>query len=225
MALTLLITLAAAQTINAWAQTGLPQRNLLVEWRMSSTSQQQGDMAGVRQGEVVVDSRRGMMGRATVTVSSSTRSRSESSHQQIQVLNGGQARLYVGTSTPVALWQFSTGVPPGGFGSGGPASWQAWSTTTLVDTGRGLSVRPRWTSGSDQVTVELQARVAQESPNAPPGQTESSEVMTTLQMPLREWTAVAKRGGQTQRRWRGTLSTEDITLDDAEVLELRVSVP
>jgi hypothetical protein len=207
---------------NAQAQPPLPQRNLLVEWRMNSSSAQQNQGVGLRSGELTVDSRGGMAGRGNVVISSTTRSSTSSGMQQLQVLNGGQARLYLGNSRPVAQWQFM--VTGSGMSAPGSPQWQAWQSTTMVDTGRGLTVRPRW-SGGGQVTVELEARVAQQSPYGPDGQTESSEVMTTVQLPLGVWTAVAQRGGQTQQRQRGIVSTEDISRDDNEVLEMRVSAP
>lgn len=214
-----------ALAFNAQAES-LPQRNLLVEWRMNSASAQQNQGGGLRSGEVTVDSRSGVTGRGNVVITSTTRTTTAMGLQQLQVLNGGQARLYLGNSRPVSQWQFglsgsglvAAGNPPGS------QHWQAWQSTTMVDTGRGLTVRPRW-SGGRQVTVELEARVAQQTPYAPEGQTESSEVMTTVQIPLGEWTAVARRGGQTQQRQRGVLSTEDISRDESEVLEMRISAP
>jgi hypothetical protein len=218
------LAVVACGAFNARADSALPQRNLLVEWRMSASSEQQNQGAGLRSGELTVDSRGGMVVRGNGVVSASTRSSSSSGMQQLQVLNGGQARLYLGTSRPVSQWQFGLS----GTGTAAPSNsnpnWQAWQSTTMVDTGRGLTVRPRWTGGQ-HVTVELEARVAQQTPYAPDGQTDSSEVMTTVRMPLGQWTAVAQRGGQTQQRQRGVLSTDDISRGDNEVLEMRVSVP
>lgn len=222
---------------SAQAQPNLPQRNLLVEWRMNSASEQQRQAVGLRTGEIIVDSRGGVQGRAGAVVTSTTRSSSQTGLQQLQVLNGGQARIYLGSSRPVTQWQFGVGGPggthlvnpaAGNGGNGGHGAptpgWQAWSSTTLVDTGRGITVRPRWTGGQ-VVTVELEARVAQQAAYGPDGQTESTEVMTTVQVPLGSWTAVAQRGGQVQQSRRGLLSTEDSSRDDQEVLEMRVSAP
>jgi hypothetical protein len=225
---------------HALAEAPLPQRNLLVEWRMNASSEQQRQGAGLRRGEVTVDSRGGVWGRGNAVVTSTTRSSSQTGLQQLQVLNGGKARLYLGTSRPITQWQFGVagngagGVnlfnPAAGNGGGngsatpsGPG-WQAWSSTTLVDTGRGITVRPRW-GGGQTVTVELEARVAQQSPYGPDGQTDATEVMTTVQLPLGAWTAVAQRGGQVQQSRRGVLSTEDASFDDREVLEMRVTAP
>jgi len=221
------------------AQPSLPQRNLLVEWRMSASSDQQRQAAGLRRGEVTVDSRGGVWGRGQAVVTSTTRSSSQTGLQQLQVLNGGQARLYLGTSRPVTQWQFGlAGNGAGGVnlvnpaaGSGGgqqatPSSpgWQAWFATTRGGPGRGIIVRQRW-GGGQTVTVELEARVAQQSAYGPDGQTDASEVMTTVQLPLGAWTAVAQRGGQVQQNRRGVLSTEDTSFDDREVLEMRVTAP
>ena len=235
--------------LGAWAET--PQRNLLVEWRLSASSERQGQGARLRRGEFTVDSRGGVQGQGSAEVTSTTRSHRETGLQQLQVLNGGKARIYLGSSRPVTQWQFGVSgdgrtnlaglggnggaadgasVGAGAAGAGGQASapsgprWQVWSSTTLVDTGRGISVRPRW-GGGRTVTVELEARLAQQATDAPDGQTEVTEVMTTLQLPMGAWTEVARRGGQWQQSRRGTLSTEDIGGDDNEVLEMRVSLP
>ncbi|RZL00077.1 MAG: hypothetical protein EOP36_17085 [Rubrivivax sp.] len=228
------VALATGGAFNVQAQTPLPQRNLLVEWRMNASSDQQRQGAGLRRGEVTVDSRGGVWGRGSAVVTSTTRSSSQTGLQQVQVLNGGQARLYLGSSRPVTQWQFGVagqgagGVnlvnPAAGQGTPSRSGWQAWSSTTLVDTGRGIAVRPRW-GGGQTVIVELEARVAQPSPYGPEGQTDSTEVMTTVQLPMGTWTAVAQRGGQGQQSRRGVLSTEDASFDDRDVLEMRVSAP
>lgn len=226
------VAMVAWAALSAQAQPSLPQRNLLVEWRMSSSTDQQRQGAGLRTGEIIVDSRGGVQGRAGAVITSTTRSRSETGLQQLQVLNGGKARIYLGTSRPVTQWQFGVGGPGGTHlvnpearnNSNSSGGWQAWSSTTLVDTGRGITVRPRWTGGQ-LVTVELEARVAQQAAYGPDGQTESTEVMTTVQLPLGAWTAVAQRGGQVQQSRRGVLSTEDTSRDEQEVLEMRVSAP
>lgn len=228
---TSVVAMVAWAALSAQAQPSLPQRNLLVEWRMTSSTDQQRQGAGLRTGEIIVDSRGGVQGRSGAVITSTTRSRSETGLQQLQVLNGGKARIYLGTSRPVTQWQIGVGGPGGTHlvnpearnnNSGG--GWQAWSSTTLVDTGRGINVRPRWTGGQ-LVTVELEARVAQQAAYGPDGQTESTEVMTTVQLPLGAWTAVAQRGGQVQQSRRGVLSTEDTSRDEQEVLEMRVSAP
>lgn len=241
LAATQLAWLLACGAGAALAQTGAPQRNLLVEWRMTSSSEQQRQGGGLRRGEVTVDSRGGVWGRGNAVVTSTTRSSSQTGSQQVQVLNGGKARLYLGSSRPVTQWQFGVAGTGGGVnlvnpasgnegngGNGGEApsgpGWQAWSSTTWVDTGRGITVRPRW-GGGQTVTVELEARVAQQNPYAPDGQVDATEVMTTVQVPLGSWTAVAQRGGQVQQSRRGVLSTEDASFDDREVLEMRVSAP
>ncbi len=230
---TLAAVLALCGAFGAEAQTSLPQRNLLVEWRMNSSVDQQRQGGGLRRGEVTVDSRGGVWGRGSAVVTSTTRSSSQTGLQQLQVLNGGKARLYLGSSRPITQWQFGVGGTDGGVnlvnpaaahGGGGGQGWRAWSSTTLVDTGRGITVSPRW-AGGRTVTVELEARVAQPSPYGPDGQTDSTEVMTTVQLPLGTWTAVAQRGGQRQQSRQGLLSTEDASQDDQEVLEMRVSAP
>jgi len=128
---------------NAQAES-LPQRNLLVEWRMNGSSAQQNQGGGLRSGEVTVDSRSGVMGRGNVVITSTTRTTTSTGLQQLQVLNGGQARLYLGNSRPVSQWQFGLSgsglVAPGN--SPGSQNWQAWQSNTVVGPGRGLPGAP-----------------------------------------------------------------------------------
>ncbi|RZI85219.1 MAG: hypothetical protein EOP38_05945, partial [Rubrivivax sp.] len=57
----------ACGAFNVQAQTTqhLPQRNLLVEWRMNGASEQLRQGGGLRSGEVTVDSRGGVWGRGS----------------------------------------------------------------------------------------------------------------------------------------------------------------
>jgi hypothetical protein len=177
-------------SLAVWAgahEEALPQRNLLIEWRMNEQGQVQRSQQGVRTGQVIVDSRGGVIGRTSVGISTvQTESRSDTV-QQVQVLNGGRARLYVGRSQPHTVWQWA-----GGYGDAAGATSvstsgsntgsnnantnanananananngyppQVWAQTVWIDLGQGMSVAPRWRGGRAPVVVELQAQSRQ----------------------------------------------------------------
>ncbi|HEX5356106.1 MAG TPA: hypothetical protein VFW93_07800, partial [Aquabacterium sp.] len=145
----------------AWAgarDEGLPQRNLIVEWRMSGQGQSQQRNVGVRTGQIIVDSRGGVVGRTSIGTEQYQTESQTDTVQQVQVLNGGRARLYVGRSQPYTVWQWAwsgSATAGGSLGSIGPQSGAAGASypvnvvpqTVWIDIGQGLNVRPRWPGG------------------------------------------------------------------------------
>ncbi len=185
-ALVLGACLVAQASHAAWAegQGGLPQRNLLVEWRMGGQGQTQQRHQGIRTGQIIVDSRGGVVGRTSIGMETVQTESQTDTVQQVQVLNGGRARLFVGKSQPYTVWQWAwTGQSGGGLGVIGPqtsttggnqAGNQSGSTgqqgnypvnmvpqTVWIDLGQGLNVRPRWAGGHAPVVVELEAQARQ----------------------------------------------------------------
>jgi len=185
-----LMAWAALASLPAWAegQGGLPQRNLLVEWRMGGQGQAQQRNQGIRTGQIIVDSRGGVVGRTSIGMETIQTESQIDSVQQVQVLNGGKARLFVGKSQPYTVWQWAwTGQGGGGLGGIGPqtspsggvtggAAGNATSgnpgqpggypvnvvpQTVWIDLGQGLNVRPRWAGGHAPVIVELEAQARQ----------------------------------------------------------------
>lgn len=185
-----LMAWAALASLPAWAegQGGLPQRNLLVEWRMGGQGQAQQRNQGIRTGQIIVDSRGGVVGRTSIGMETIQTESQTDSVQQVQVLNGGKARLFVGKSQPYTVWQWAwTGQGGGGLGGIGPqtspsgggtggAAGNATSgnpgqpggypvnvvpQTVWIDLGQGLNVRPRWAGGHAPVIVELEAQARQ----------------------------------------------------------------
>ncbi|WP_290874842.1 hypothetical protein [Aquabacterium sp.] len=202
-----LCTLSPLWPLGAQAQA-LPQRNLLVEWRVGEQGQRSEQTLGV-----VTAGRRGtpetrrlpapvpggyvvstQSGHSQTTVigmgGSVAQTEGESrSVQQIMVFNGGQARLFLGSSQPYTVWQWAWGAgqsssqssslqSPQGAGTSGAGGTgaatstatstrssqqgvQAWAQTAWLDLGQGLTVRPRWPGGQALVRVELEARSRQ----------------------------------------------------------------
>lgn len=226
----------------AWAQ--LPARNLLVSWRVVSSVDAQESRAGVRQGGLVIDSRKGVMGvggQGGVELSTRQLARDQQTHQQILVLNGRKARLDLRQQRPITQWQWVAQLGTGGTGgsgtSGGPQGGQQGvqpqvgliAQTQWVDAGQGLTATPRW-SGGKSATVELEAESSaqpdrpftQDAQGTPPPRL---VVQTALNVPLGEWVPVAQTNRQEEVQRRGMLSTQSVSSDDQAVLEIRVSLP
>lgn len=236
----------------AAAEASLPARNLLIEWRVTGMTQSQKTQQGIRSGQLIIDSRGQIIGRTGIGASrTETESRAQAT-QQVQVINGGRARLFVGQTQPHLVWQWAwvdggRGGLVGGGGSGsgtlgviGPAASvetaaqpRLAAQTVWLDIGQGLHVRPRWPGGHAPVLLELEAQsrtpvraggVAADRIE-PDGQTRRVEVGSTLSVPLGEWSVVARSGSQATRQQSGTLSTRELDSLESEQLEVRVTAP
>jgi len=216
--------LAAALCLPGAAQAGprdgLPQRNLLVEWRVGGQGASTQRQAGIEMGRVIIDSRRGVIGQAGVTAGTVRTESQGSSVQQVMVLNGGRARLFMGRTQAVTAWQFVFS----------PVA--TLPQTVWIDIGEGLFVTPRWSGGRDVVVdIEAQSRQPLQPGSAyggqldPDGQTRRTELSSTVSVPLGEWVVVARNGGRVQRAQSGTLSTRDVDESQSEQLEIRVTAP
>lgn len=226
---------------------GLPQRNLLVEWRVSGQGRSEQRQAGVEMGRIVIDSRRGVIGRAGISAGTLRTDTEGNTVQQVMVLNGGRARLFVGRTQSVTTWQwaYSPYAAQGGQGTQSTPGNQGGQTTfgspgvavvpqtVWIDLGEGLNVTPRWPGGRSPVVVELEARSRQPmQPGAayggqldPDGQTRHSELASTVSVPMGEWTVVARNGGRVQQSQSGTLSTRELDDSQSQQLEIRITAP
>ncbi|MEY4429839.1 MAG: hypothetical protein RLZZ182_2528 [Pseudomonadota bacterium] len=223
------------------AQAELPQRNLLVSWRLNSSDTARVQQRGV-QGGVVVSTQGGMSGQGLVTYGTREGHDSRQAEMQVLVLNGQPARLQIGQQQPVTQWQFlvspqaGQGVPayPGG------ASVQAVSSTVMVEQNQGLKVRPRWSGrGPVQLDFEVQGDVANGLNNGlptglqrrlqaaagQPATTEQVQAQAVVAVPMDQWVAVARSGRQVARSQRGTWSTDEVDQGGTTVLEIKVSLP
>ena len=215
------VWLGLSGRVHAGPRDGLPQRNLLVEWRVGGQGASTQRQAGIEVGRVIIDSRRGVIGQAGITAGTVRTESQGSSVQQVMVLNGGRARLYMGRSQSVTAWQlvFSPGL-------------MALPQTVWIDVGEGIHVTPRWSGGRDVVVdIEAQSRQPVQPGSAyggqldPDGQTRRTELASTVSVPLGEWVVVARNGGREQRSQSGTLSTRDVESSQSEQLEIRVTAP
>lgn len=217
---------------------GLPQRNLLVEWRVSGQGRGEQRQAGVEMGRIVIDSRRGVIGRAGISAGTLRTETEGNTVQQVMVLNGGRARLFVGRTQSVTTWQWAYSPYAAQGNQGGQTTFGSPGVavvpqTVWIDLGEGLNVTPRWPGGRAPVVVELEARSRQPmQPGSayggqldPDGQTRHSELASTVSVPMGEWTVVARNGGRVQQSQSGTLSTRELDDSQSQQLEIRITAP
>lgn len=209
-----LLPLITLLTLMTWGQAHagvLPQRNLTVEWRVS----------GHRVSTAVGPRSVGTLD----TLGTLDTDEQRDTVQQVQVLNGGRAKLFVGHTQSYTVWQWAW--------TGGAASAaQAVPQTTTVELGQGLTIRPRWAGGHAPVVVELEAQSRQPQitqSTEPDGQSRRMEVGSTLSVPIGQWAVVARTGVRVQRQQGGGpgpgLSTRDLDDNQQEQLEIRISAP
>jgi len=226
----------------AQAEDKLPQRNLLIEWRMNGQTQGQQRNQGIQTGQIILDSNGRVIGRTSIGLGAIQTESQSDAVQEVQVLNGGRARLYVGHTQPYTVWQWAMTAPnatPGGqqgqqgaLSSNYPAP-QAIAQTVWIDIGQGLNVRPRWPGGKAPVIVEFEAQARQPMQAGsgysgqvePDGQSRRFEVGSTLSVPMGQWAVVARSGSQVQRQQSGTLSTRDLDSNQSDQLEIRITAP
>jgi hypothetical protein len=241
----------AGASSHAAAEDNLPRRNLLIEWRISGQTQGQQRNLGVQTGQVILDSNGRVIGRSSIGMGTIQTDDQSDDVQEVQVLNGGKARLYIGHTQPYSVWQWAwTGANAapnnGGLGAIGPQAGassggqqlnvpvpQVIQQTVLIDIGQGLNVRPRWPGGRAPVIVELEAQSRQpmqagstySSQTDPDGQSRRFEVGSSLSVPMGQWTVVARSGNQVKRQQSGTLSTRELDVNRSEQLEIRITAP
>ena len=82
-ACTLALLLAATMPLHA--EERLPQRNMLIEWRVTGRTQGQQRNSGIRSGEVIVNSNGQVIGRTAIGMGTISTTDDSDSVQQLQV--------------------------------------------------------------------------------------------------------------------------------------------
>lgn len=204
-----------------------PQRNLLVELRWVESTVSAEAVAGVRDGAIVVGTAGSVSPRGSVTLSTENREDRQAAMQRLVVLNGYSASVNLGEKVPVQWLDYAVDLPaaaPASGSSGGRgARIVAAPRTTLVDQSRGFTVSPHWPGGSQPVRVEFHAQDL--TPGAQGGSASAqAQVLSTVQMPMGEWTVVARSGKQLHASETGVLRSRDAQGVTTRELQLRVSV-
>lgn len=186
----------------------LPLRNLQIEVRQLRDSSQSQNTLGA---SGTVQLQPGQSG-AHVNITAQNDQRNDSGHltQRLLVLNGRSANIMLGNSVPLRLLHsfMQNGVVR--YGSG----------TVLVNAGSGFSAMPLW-RGGDSAELELAAVQSARHAMSPPT---DSRVVTTLVVPLNEWTTVAQSDeagtGNSSTPFNNTQSANRSAL----TVQLRISV-
>ena len=202
---------------------GGPQRNLLVELRWVESSVSLSVVAGLREGAVVVGTAGSVSPRGSITLGTQDHQDKQIAIQRLRVLNGFSASVSLGESTPVQWLDYALDLPASGASAGGGARLLAAPRTTLVERSSGFSVSPHWPGGAAPVRVQFS--VHELTPGTPsPSASEQTRVLSTVSMPLHEWTVVARSGKQLQASERGVLRSRDAESVGMRELQLRVSL-
>ncbi|MEK9952953.1 MAG: hypothetical protein VW687_12455 [Curvibacter sp.] len=136
--------------------------------------------------------------------------------QQLQVRNGGAARLSFSQTTPLQ-WVQSVQAP-GAMTGAGVKQGLIW-----LQAGQSLQFKPRWPGGNRPATVEVEVQTTsvQQQPGRELPSQARSELSTTVQAPLGQWVTLARSGNLPQP---GVYSSNAAT-QRPRLLQLRVSAP
>lgn len=216
-----LLSLSAIAQMAISAPPSLPQRNLVLEWRQ------------VDEGTATGNTSITVSGGTTLSTQHSDQHRNQ--HQQLRVRNGDRAVVRLGQSVPVLWVQAVQGDQAVGRRSqtnSGTAVVQSW---TWLESGRQLSLQPRWPGGSQAAVVEVQVDTASlvagdaqsgmaNGSTTPPEQSRS-QIATTVLAPLDQWVTIARTGGEQALAPHGAWSTQAIKSQPRQVMQIRVVVP
>ncbi len=211
----------AALPVATAAERPLPQRNLLVQWRVLVAGQLKRSNQGVRAGEVVIDSQRGVSGKAAITWSTATLDDEDHLDGQVLVLNGAEARLLMNRQQQVLNWFWACHPAPCSPATSQPG--RVGVSTTWVDRGQGLKVQPRWPGGN--APLEMRFEVEADTDGQASG--EQRRVQSTVMMPMETWVTVAESSGQSDHRTQqqaGLYSTDE-SRQSQWLLQIRVRRP
>ncbi|MBB4843050.1 hypothetical protein HNP55_001569 [Paucibacter oligotrophus] len=215
----------------ARAESG-PRRNLWVDIRWVDSSLSNAALSGVREGAVVVGTAGSVSPRGGLGLSTRRESNGSSQLQRLLVLNGSTARVRLSEQLPVQ-WldyglQLETGQALG-------AKVLALPRSASVEMLSEFSVTPQWPGGRQPVRLSLQVQqgrapgVAGEP--APPinpathaqaGQ--STQIQSTVLLPLGEWLTIARSGLRAEAQERGMLSSRDAEGRASRELQIRLDL-
>jgi hypothetical protein len=187
-----------------------PARNLLVEVRslLDRQAQRRGAVVGVD--EPVGEHGRVVIGRGGtgIGVRAEQRAARQDVLQRVRVIDGGSARIDLGTTTPVPVrerWR-----TPGG-------DWQR-DGIAVVETGSGFRVTPR--VQGDRVVVDIE----QQNAVLDGRQVRGGGVQTQVSGPLGAWLPLGGTDAAGRRAMGGIGGGGQETTGDISELELRVTV-
>lgn len=136
--------------------------------------------------------------------------------QQLQVRNGGAARLSFSQATPLQWVQSVQAQGP--MTGAGVKQGLIW-----LQAGQSLQLRPSWPGGQRPATVDVEVQTAnvQQQPGRELPTQERSELATTVQAPLGQWVTLARSGNAPQPG----VYRSDAASQRPRLLQLRVTAP
>lgn len=209
----------------AQADSG-PRRNLWVEIRWVDSSLSNAALSGVREGAVVVGTAGSVSPRGGVALSS--RRESSSQQQRLLVLNGSTARVRLSEQLPVQWLDYGLQWEAGATAATG-GKVLALPRSGSVEMLSEFSVTPQWPGERQPVRVSVQVQqgrapgVAGE-PAPHPQASQSTQVQSTVLLPLGEWLTIARSGQRAEAQERGTLSSRDAEGRASRDLQIRVDL-
>jgi len=186
---------------------GLPQRNLVVEWRVVERVD-----AGVPAGDgVTVGTARSVDARGASTLRTA---RADAPVHRAVVMNG-QAVQLESVETVTWHWAEAASTPRGPVGV---------LRSAPVETGRAIALQPRWAGGHADVELVVE-HAGTTLPDDPASGPRRERVRTTLRVPLGVWATLADSTSASGPGVAGTVSTRDVASHRQQVLQVRVSAP
>ena len=221
----LLLALPSARAL-ARDQKG-PQRNLLVELRWVESRLNAATVAAVREGAVLVGTGGSVTPRGSVSLSTPGRSDKPADIQRVRVLNGFSASLTLGETTSTRWLDFALDLPLAEAAADTKKAphtpLSALARTTVVETSRSMTVTPHWPGNGQAVRVEFATQDQTLSERGDATQA-TARVLSTVLVPMDEWTVVARSQHRVESKAGGMLSSRDADADLARELQLRVSL-
>jgi hypothetical protein len=166
-----------------------PPRQLLITVRQDRAEERAQDNASTS-GTVIVSSRRGVTGNATVEASNSRTVGTRNTGQTLRVMEGGRAMISIGVALPFTFKQYVPAQKGGGL-----TETQA---TAFYEAVTGFAVRP--TLAGNVVTLELSPVDAVVTAQG----VERAQLMTRVQGRLGEWIALGDADLREQSRRTGS---------------------
>lgn len=223
--LVLSVLLLALLTVSVQAREPQgPQRNLLIELRWVESSISAELVKGVREGAVVVGTTGSVSPRGSVTLSTQNRDDKRNEIQRLVVLNNHSSSIDIGERSTVQWLDYALELPLSASGvAAGTARIAAVPRTRQVEQSRSISVTPHWPGGSQAVRVEFSLQ--ESNPDAGGGREPTrSRVLSTVQMPMAQWTVVARSERTVSASQPGELRSSDASNVKTRELQMRVNL-
>jgi len=200
------------------AEERLPAVNLIVELRWVNSAASPAALAAARDGAVVAGTAGSFSPRGAVVVGTEgSAGQNIEGEQRLLVLNGHRASVQLSRSEPLQWVDTTVEIAPGA-AVGGPHRVYASPRQGEHLSRQSFAVTARWPGGGQPVRVEFSAV------GRPGGaEAQTTELQSTLLLPLNAWQTVARSGAANPGAGRATVSSGDAAAGTQRELQIRVS--